>query len=380
MAVSPNIFMLDIQTSGKPDAVSRNGRQKEAAGIDFSELLSQRMQTPAAGAKRPSPVQLQRDDTRQIRDTRERSMDRSRDTRPSAEEARRKPAEAKRREDDSHAEAQVADGNNLPPEAQVLPPGGQAAAASALSEGGEEVAVSWLEEAGLSKGGLSNQAALVAEESMDGLDLEGMELDSLALDGEALLKPENAGKLLELSGGKADLAEFKMQLQSLTASSPLSSATVREAQAPTTPYTTSVQVPFNDPKWGEQMINKVLWLTSQNLKSAEIFLNPEDLGPVELKIQVNQDQASIQIQTQNASVREALELNVHRLREALANSGMGLAQFDVSAQSGQQQEQQTASARHQGEGDGLLTGGTDEEQAASQVLETSLPGLINTYV
>src|SRR5690606_41715436 len=59
---------------------------------------------------------------------------------------------------------------------------------------------------------------------------------------------------------------------------------------------------------------------------------PAELGPVELKIQVHQDQATIQVQAQNASVREALEMHVHRLREALANNGLGLAQFDVSAQ------------------------------------------------
>src|SRR5690606_37888106 len=107
---------------------------------------------------------------------------------------------------------------------------------------------------------------------------------------------------------------------------------------------------------------------------------PAELGPVELKIQVHQDQATIQVQAQNASVREALEMHVHRLREALANNGLGLAQFDVSAQADQQQGQQSESAG-QHSGGNHLDGGADEELLAeSQVLETGLPGLINTYV
>src|SRR5690606_3344140 len=107
---------------------------------------------------------------------------------------------------------------------------------------------------------------------------------------------------------------------------------------------------------------------------------PAELGPVELKIQVHQDQATIQVQAQNASVREALEMHVHRLREALANNGMGLAQFDVSAQADQQQGQQSEAAR-QLTGAGLVDGGAEEELASeSHVVETGLPGLINTYV
>src|SRR5690606_41569919 len=61
MAVGPNIFMFDIQTSAKSDAVSRGGRQKESAGADFGALLTQRLQSPAvSGSKAASPAQSKR--------------------------------------------------------------------------------------------------------------------------------------------------------------------------------------------------------------------------------------------------------------------------------------------------------------------------------
>src|SRR5690606_9003091 len=262
-----------------------------------------------------------------------------------------------------------------------LPVAGQFTPGSVAQEGAVEEGASFFmgSQTGAPQSSQLAQGGLMAEEGMDGMALEESGLDSLMMEGEALLKPENAGKLLDLAG-KSSLSDFKLQLQSLHVASPLSAASVREAQVPLTQYTTSVQVPFQDPKWGEQMINKVLWLSSQSLKSAEIHLNPAELGPVELKIQVHQDQATIQVQAQNASVREALEMHVHRLREALANNGLGLAQFDVSAQADQQQGQQSESAG-QHSGGNHLDGGADEELLAeSQVLETGLPGLINTYV
>lgn len=384
MAVGPNIFMFDIQTSAKSDAVSRGGRQKESVGADFGALLTQRLQSPAvSGSKAASPVQSKRPgpaEGRSAQDARERSVEKK-NSRPSTAEARPKSTEGARRPSQPEHEPQAADGNNLPPEAQVLPVAGQFAPGQVTDGATVEEGNSFL--MGNQLGGTQSlqfaQGGAMAEEGLEGMSLDELDLDGLMLEGEALLKPENAGKLLDLAG-KGSLTDFKMQLQSLHAASPLSTASVREAQAPLTQYTTSVQVPFQDPKWGEQMINKVLWLSSQSIKSAEIHLNPAELGPVELKIQVHQDQATIQVQAQNASVREALEMHVHRLREALANNGMGLAQFDVSAQADQQQGQQSEAAR-QLTGAGLVDGGAEEELASeSHVVETGLPGLINTYV
>lgn len=377
MAVSPNIFMLDIQTSGKPDAASRNGRQKAAAGADFGSLFSQRMQSgpkasPAAPFQRTEPT------GRAAQDNRERSVERERNTKPSAGETRQKATEGARRPQEQDNEPQATGGNNLPPEAQALPVAGQMSLASPKGGTSGEGGVLLANQTGFAQSLQVTQEGLAVEEGLEGLGLEEQGLD-LNLDGEALLKSESTSKLLDLAT-KGTASDFKLQLQSLNAATTLSAAGVREAQPPLTQYTTSVQVPFQDPKWGEQMVNKVLWLSSQSLKSAEIHLNPAELGPVKLEIQVHQDQATVQVQAQNASVREALELQVHRLREALANNGLGLAQFDVSAQSGQQQEQQAESSSQLHSTGSLAEAGEEDLASDQQILETGLPGLINTYV
>ncbi|TVP55238.1 MAG: flagellar hook-length control protein FliK [Halomonadaceae bacterium] len=98
-------------------------------------------------------------------------------------------------------------------------------------------------------------------------------------------------------------------------------------------YTTSLETSLDEQdEWHEKMAAKLSWLTQQGLQSAEIHINPADLGPIEVRIQVQNDQATVTIQAQHASVREMLEQNSLRLKDMLQEQGMDLAGFDVSEQ------------------------------------------------
>lgn len=108
----------------------------------------------------------------------------------------------------------------------------------------------------------------------------------------------------------------------------------------------------------ESLVDKVMWLSSQNLKSAEIQLDPAELGRLEVRIELTKDQAAqVTFASPNAAVREALEAQQHRLRELFAQQGMGQLDVNVSDQSlnrgwqGQQAEEGGhGSARHDAEG------------------------------
>ena len=110
----------------------------------------------------------------------------------------------------------------------------------------------------------------------------------------------------------------------------------------------------------ESLVDKVMWLSSQNLKSAEIQLDPAELGRLEVRIELTKDQAAqVTFASPNAAVREALEAQQHRLRELFAQQGMGQLDVNVSDQSlnrgwqGQQAEEHgRGSARHSDD-DGL---------------------------
>ncbi|MDX5298077.1 MAG: flagellar hook-length control protein FliK, partial [Gammaproteobacteria bacterium] len=140
----------------------------------------------------------------------------------------------------------------------------------------------------------------------------------------------------------------------------------RSPSAVLTQYTTRVETPLQQPNWSDHFAGKLAWLANQRIQVAEIHINPQDLGPVEVRIQMQQDQASIVVHSPHPTVRELLESQGHRLRDMLQQNGVELAQLDVSDQSTRQQAGQQGDGHGQGgahsgsaDGDalGLLTGG-----------------------
>ncbi|MDZ7924710.1 MAG: flagellar hook-length control protein FliK [Marinagarivorans sp.] len=99
------------------------------------------------------------------------------------------------------------------------------------------------------------------------------------------------------------------------------------------------------PGWADQIAERTASLVSQNIKQAEIILNPQDMGPIHVKLTVSNDQAAITFVAQNAQVRELLDQSVQRLRESLANDGVDLIQSDVRDQQQFADSQQEQSER-----------------------------------
>ncbi|GAB4515569.1 MAG: hypothetical protein Tsb0026_21100 [Sulfuricaulis sp.] len=77
-------------------------------------------------------------------------------------------------------------------------------------------------------------------------------------------------------------------------------------------------------------------MVSQQQQIVELSLNPPDLGPLQVVLSVNNDQASAMFISQNADVRQALEAALPRLKEMMADSGISLGNTTVSSDSSQQ--------------------------------------------
>jgi flagellar hook-length control protein FliK len=101
------------------------------------------------------------------------------------------------------------------------------------------------------------------------------------------------------------------------------------------PYITNLQLPVQSSEWQDGLAQKLVWFVSEKIQSAKIHVNPPELGPIEMKIQVSKDQAQIHIQSPHAIVRDLLEGTAQRLREMMAGQGIELTNFDVGPQ-GQQ--------------------------------------------
>src|SRR5690606_17852451 len=133
--------------------------------------------------------------------------------------------------------------------------------------------------------------------------------------------------------------------------------------------------------WSEAVVERVMWLSSQNLKSAEIQLDPAELGRLEVRISLNQEQTQVSFASPHASVREALEGQMHRLREMFNQQGLGQFDVNVSDQSLARGERQ---ADERG-AYGLAGGGAEAEEgleAESLIATTPLEsgrGLVDFY-
>ncbi|MBD9355577.1 flagellar hook-length control protein FliK [Methylomonas sp. EbA] len=90
------------------------------------------------------------------------------------------------------------------------------------------------------------------------------------------------------------------------------------------------------PEWNAELGEKLLWMHKQAVPSAEIRLNPEHLGPISIKIDVSQDQASVVFTAQHAAVRDAIEAAIPKLREMLGGQNLNLADVNVSQQQSEQ--------------------------------------------
>ncbi|GGY68417.1 hypothetical protein GCM10011613_10800 [Cellvibrio zantedeschiae] len=101
---------------------------------------------------------------------------------------------------------------------------------------------------------------------------------------------------------------------------------------------TAVPVPVGQPQWSQAVGEKVLWLAAQNVSSAEIHLNPENLGPMQVKVSVNQEQTTVNFTSHHPVVREVLDQNMGRLRDMFSEQGLNLVNVDVSDKSFSRQQ------------------------------------------
>jgi flagellar hook-length control protein FliK len=85
--------------------------------------------------------------------------------------------------------------------------------------------------------------------------------------------------------------------------------------------------------WANELGARLHWLAGAGLGSASLRLTPAQLGPVEVRISMHQNSASVWFSAAQAETRTALEQTLPRLRELFAAQGLNLAQANVSDQS-----------------------------------------------
>lgn len=92
---------------------------------------------------------------------------------------------------------------------------------------------------------------------------------------------------------------------------------------------------FNKQELANHMQQQVGLMLSKNMKSIDIRLDPPELGAMQIKLTMNNDQAAVSFVVSNQQAKDALDASLPRLRELLEQQGMDLAESDVQHGSAQ---------------------------------------------
>ena len=100
-----------------------------------------------------------------------------------------------------------------------------------------------------------------------------------------------------------------------------------------------IRTPVRAPGWEADLGQKLVWLAGRQSQFAELSLNPPHLGSIEVRLSLSGHEAGAQFFSPHASVRDAIESAIPRLREMMAQAGLSLGQTSVSQESfrGQQE-------------------------------------------
>jgi len=146
--------------------------------------------------------------------------------------------------------------------------------------------------------------------------------------------------------------------------------------------------PLSHPEWNKDMGDRIVWMSNRAIPSAEIRLNPPNLGPISVRVDVSDDQATVVFTAQHAAVRETLEASIPKLREMMSAQQLNLAEVNISqgsvSEQGRSQAQnfaQTADSRGQRRGaPAVAVDEIDEvEQEIASGRATVSKGLLSIY-
>ena len=174
----------------------------------------------------------------------------------------------------------------------------------------------------------------------------------------------------------AGLAATGLSAPSAVPGSATGAATLSESAVPRPVI--SMNTPLGEPGWAQEVGSRLQILVERGNQRAEIRLNPPELGSVEVKVLNDGERTSVTFFAQNGATREALEAAMPRLREMFGESGLQLADANVS------QQQSMADDREQAETGNGSTFGTGDGDASSENSESVVVqranGLVDYYI
>ena len=137
----------------------------------------------------------------------------------------------------------------------------------------------------------------------------------------------------------------------------------------------AIPVPVNHPQWEQALGERVVWLVNRHSSTAQLSLNPPDLGPLEIRISLDQDRAHVLFVSPHETVRETIGAAIPRLQDMLGEAGIRLLDVGIERHAGGRQPQTFLPPAPHGPGH------AEESAADAMGLGTRMAvGLVDYYI
>lgn len=191
---------------------------------------------------------------------------------------------------------------------------------------------------------------------------------------EALIREQQATESAADFAGSPDTPALSMHhLNPARQEAPLSSTT-KPASLPT---------PLHSEQWPAQFGEKLVWLAKSEVQTAQISINPPQLGPIQINLTLNGDQATAVFASPHAEVRNAIENAMPQLKEMLSSAGINLGQSDVGSNLPQQQgsanDPHAANSTKNANENAILPGNDSIGSTSSSSLVRQGDGLVDLF-
>jgi flagellar hook-length control protein FliK len=150
---------------------------------------------------------------------------------------------------------------------------------------------------------------------------------------------------------------------------------LRAAAAATMPTATPVErnipIPVHDRHWPQAVAAQLQIMSDQKVQAATLRLSPEHLGPLEVRIDLQNSRVDVTFTAAHSETRAALEQSIPQLREVLAGAGLTLGQANVQQQARRESQNPASGAR-------AAAAAGDQSEAPAALVRAI--GMVDEYV
>jgi flagellar hook-length control protein FliK len=156
-------------------------------------------------------------------------------------------------------------------------------------------------------------------------------------------------------------------LGNLTASAPV-------VPAGNSTHSLAMDAPVGSSGFAKELGQQITWLSGQDVKQAQIRLNPQDLGPLDVKVSVEHGRVDVSFVTQHPDATAAVQQGLDQLNQMLGGQGLSLGHATV----GQHAQQQFGGQAGQ---QGQASGNASDEVADTPVAAAArvAVGLVDAF-